>query len=153
MFTDETIDNAYELRRHIREFVNLFGLASDLRTPCGKPMSVSRAHSLMVLYEAEGGIRISDLSDELHIDLSNVSRLCEKLEREGLIERRPCPDDGRAKRLHLTRDGRALAAEVDGASLSKFASILEKMPDGSLGQVLESLSILNRAIEDDEEDT
>ncbi|MGM0556556.1 MAG: MarR family winged helix-turn-helix transcriptional regulator [Myxococcota bacterium] len=114
-------------------------------------MSVSRAHSLMVLYEADDGIRISDLAGELHIDMSNVSRLCEKLERDDLVERRPCPDDGRAKRLYLTREGRAAAAEVDAASLSKFASILEQMPDRTLGQVLESLSILNRAIEDYED--
>jgi DNA-binding MarR family transcriptional regulator len=142
------IDNAYELRRHIHEFVNVFGLASERRTPCGKPMTVARAHSLLLLYQADDGLQVDDLAVRLHVDVSDAARLSEKLERDGLVERRECPDNPRANRLHLSEDGRALAAEVDAASLSRFASILEKMPEKCLGQVLESIQILNQAIAD-----
>jgi DNA-binding MarR family transcriptional regulator len=101
----------------------------------------------MQLYEANEDLRISGLAETLKIDISNVSRLCTALVEDGYVERRPCPDDGRAKRIHLTRKGRNEAAALDGASLARFASILEHIPETSQGQVMEALTILNEAIE------
>lgn len=147
-YSDDDVDRAHELRLLIRDFIHRFGLIQQPRTPCGQPMSVARAHALMTLYETDDGVRISDLGEELNIDLSNVSRLCSRLEGDGLIERRDDPKDGRVRRLHLTREGRVEAARVDAASLSRFASVLEQMPAGSQGQVMEALELLNTAIED-----
>jgi DNA-binding MarR family transcriptional regulator len=147
MYSNDVIDRAYELRRLIRDFIHRFGLMQQHETPCGQPMSVARAHALMVLHETDEGARVSDLGEQLNIDLSNVSRLCDRLEADGLIERRKDPNDGRVRRLHLTRDGRVHAARVDAASLNRFASVLEQMPDRSHGQVIETLELLNTAIE------
>ena len=151
MHSDEDIDEAYELRALVQEFVNRFGLTQRHQTPCGEPMSVPRAHALIHICEVDGGLRISDLAERLAIDTSNVSRLCRDMEDDGLLERRRCPDDRRAKRLHLSDEGARRAAAVNAASLARFASILHEMPDGSRARVVEALSILNKAIEDYEE--
>ncbi len=145
-------DNAQQLRRHVQKFVRLFGLMQDHQTPCGQPLSVPHAHTLMILLDAEasgqGGLRISELGEGLNLDKSNVSRLCARMEQEGHLERRPCPEDGRAKRLWLTDDGRQLARQVDRASLQRFTQMLEAMPAGGREQVIRTLDTLNQAIAD-----
>ena len=57
------------------------------------------------LTDAES-LRLSDLAEVLHTDLSTVSRQVQAAERAGLVERRPDPSDGRASRLCLTLGGR-----------------------------------------------
>jgi DNA-binding MarR family transcriptional regulator len=42
----------------------------------------------------------------------NLCRLADRLGDEGLIERRPCPMDGRSKHLVITDKGRALRAAM-----------------------------------------
>jgi MarR family transcriptional regulator for hemolysin len=37
-----------------------------------------------------------------------ITGLLDGLERDGVIERKPCPEDGRAMRLHLTKFGHKL---------------------------------------------
>jgi DNA-binding MarR family transcriptional regulator len=59
----------------------------------------------------EDGARLTDLSEALGLDNAAVTRLAERLERKGLAERRPCPDDARAKRLHLLPLGRERARQ------------------------------------------
>jgi DNA-binding MarR family transcriptional regulator len=57
------------------------------------------------LTDAES-LRLSDLAEVLHTDLSTVSRQVQAAERAGLVERRPDPSDGRASRVYLTAGGR-----------------------------------------------
>jgi DNA-binding MarR family transcriptional regulator len=57
--------------------------------------------------EAPGGeISISTLADRILLSPSRVSRLVGELERAGLVERRPNPDDGRSTRVAITEPGR-----------------------------------------------
>lgn len=63
-----------------------------------------------VLLELNGApdrrLRMQDLSEQVVLSRSRVSRLVDELEREGLVERLPDPDDGRACLAHLTAEGR-----------------------------------------------
>src|SRR5262245_52643306 len=58
---------------------------------------------------ARPGLTQQELADALLVTKGNVCQLLDRIEAEGLIERRP---EGRAKRLHLTVRGAALFAEV-----------------------------------------
>jgi DNA-binding MarR family transcriptional regulator len=146
-------DDAANLREQIQDFFRLFGLHEQHRTPCGQPLSVSHAHALMRLLDVddEAGLRISELGAHLRIDKSNVSRLCARMEEAGHVERRPCPDDGRAKRLWLTQEGREIAARVNDTSLRRFATLLESLSD-TPGQIIDSFQSLNDALRDTLED-
>jgi DNA-binding MarR family transcriptional regulator len=142
---------ARALRGRIKTFLQRFGLNQNHQTPCGQPLSVPHAHALMRLLEAkrddDGGLRISELGVELKIDKSNVSRLCARMEEEGHVERRPCPEDGRAKRLWLTDEGREVAEQVDEASLERFSKLLGALEEeGSPEELLDSLTMLNDAL-------
>lgn len=142
---DQHDGKANQLRKKIRTFVQLFGLYQEHRTPCGQPLTVPHAHGLMTLLQ-EDGLRIAEFGEHLNIDKSNVSRLCARMEHEGHLERRPCPDDGRAKRLWLTEEGRDLAVRVNEASVDRFSQIMEKVPDTDAAQIIEALEALNSAL-------
>ena len=55
---------------------------------------------------------MSRLAVQLHCEPSNVTALVDRLERRGLVERRPDPHDRRVRQIAPTEAGRALSAEV-----------------------------------------
>ncbi|WP_177203387.1 MarR family winged helix-turn-helix transcriptional regulator [Nitratireductor indicus] len=56
---------------------------------------------------ADSELRMQELAAHLHLNQSSVSRMAERLEREGLAIRDLCPDDKRGVYTVLTDKGRA----------------------------------------------
>jgi DNA-binding MarR family transcriptional regulator len=48
---------------------------------------------------------MGELADRLLLSRSGITRLVDRLERQGLVERRRCDDDGRGFNAHLTDAG------------------------------------------------
>ena len=71
-----------------------------------------------------GEVRLSDLACEQQVDPSVVSRQLQGLEQEGLVTRRPDPDDRRATLVRLTDDGTATLARAVGMYRDAVASWL-----------------------------
>lgn len=103
------------------------------------------AWALLELQQA-GELTVTALAQRLNVDRTNVSRLCARMEALGEVERRPCPSDGRALRLHLTRKGRNVAQRVDAASHRHFEAVAGRVT-APLGVVLESLEALAVALD------
>lgn len=55
-----------------------------------------------------GGLRSFELEERLLLAQYNLSRLIDRLQKAGYVEKRPCPSDGRGFLLVITEDGRAL---------------------------------------------
>jgi DNA-binding MarR family transcriptional regulator len=75
------------------------------------PLNVSMAeYSVLALLGDAGpkGMRMSDLAERRLMSSGGFTRLAERLEKRGLIERRPSAADGRSVEAFLTRDGRTL---------------------------------------------
>jgi DNA-binding MarR family transcriptional regulator len=53
----------------------------------------------------EGGLRPFELERELLLPQYGLSRLLDRLESAGYVERRPCPDDGRGQIVTITKEG------------------------------------------------
>lgn len=70
-------------------------------------VSLSTYDVLVQLSEAGGALRHRDLLSRLVISQPGLSRKVERLETEGLVQRRPDPKDGRGVVVELTRSGRA----------------------------------------------
>ncbi len=143
-------DEIIKLRNAVREFIRLFGVLDNHRTPCGEPLQLSHAHALMYLHESAEKTppRISDLGAKLSIDKANVSRLCRRMEEAGHIDIRPCPDDGRAKRVHLTDEGERVASRVDQSSRERFERLIESLDDeATSSEIAKMLEFLNRGLE------
>ncbi|MGH2533432.1 MAG: MarR family winged helix-turn-helix transcriptional regulator [Thermomicrobiales bacterium] len=75
---------------------------------------------------ADEGISQQQLADKLLVTKGNVSQLLAKLERRGLLRRE---QNGRAYRLYLTPEGRAIADAAvprqEDAVAAKFAALTE----------------------------
>lgn len=97
-------------------------------------MSLSVYEVLMLVGEAPGRrVRVSELSASTLLSVSGVSRMVDRLVREGLVTKEPCPDDGRGAEVALTAMGRgrlraARASHLAGVRLE----FLERFADDEL---------------------
>lgn len=62
--------------------------------------------------EGDGGRRMTDLAEAVVLSKSGLTALIDRMEREGLVARRPDPRDRRAVRVVLTEGGKQLFAEA-----------------------------------------
>jgi len=78
----------------------------DAELHAAHDLPLSSYEVLLALDEApESELRMSDLADHVLLSRSGLTRLADRLEREGLIERRPCPTDARGSFASLTEEG------------------------------------------------
>ena len=75
-------------------------------------LSPSQFNVLNLLHGLPEGRSQSDLSRELLVHRSNVTGLVDRLERDGLVERRDEPGDRRAYQVRLTAAGRRLVDQI-----------------------------------------
>ncbi len=66
---------------------------------------------LRALWEHEGPTH-GELATELHIQPATMTKMLQRMERAGFLERRPDPEDQRVSRVYLTAAGRAIRDEV-----------------------------------------
>ena len=70
-------------------------------------LSMAAYELLLTLQEAGGaGMRMTELARTLRFSSGGLTRLVDKLERHGFVERRRCPDDGRGFEALLTPAGK-----------------------------------------------
>lgn len=81
-------------------------LEDDLRTEAG--LSIGWYEVLLQLASSDTGrLRMSEIADGMILSRSATTRLVDRLERDGLVERTACDDDRRGTEVSLTDDGRA----------------------------------------------
>jgi DNA-binding MarR family transcriptional regulator/GNAT superfamily N-acetyltransferase len=87
-----------------------------------------------------------DVRARLGLDSGHLSRMLGSLKRRGLVEESPDPDDGRTKRLRLTRKGRAELRRLDNASDELAASSLEPFTDEQRERLLQAQREVRRLL-------
>jgi DNA-binding MarR family transcriptional regulator len=71
-----------------------------------------------------GWLRLNELNDHVLLSQSSLSRLVERLEKRGLVDRMPAPDDGRGVLLKLTEEGAALQKEIGREHVRDISSLV-----------------------------
>src|SRR3954447_24571434 len=113
----------------------LVGVARELlgvavRTVGQGPVDITVVqHRVLVLLSEEGTLSVTDVAESLGVDQSNGSRVCQRLEKLGLIARSRAAHDGRAVDVALTAAGRRQVAAVHAARCQAVAEILATMSD------------------------
>jgi DNA-binding MarR family transcriptional regulator len=93
---------------------------------------------LRVLW-SEDGISQAELCERLGVMSATTVRAIDRLERSGLVERRPNPTDKRIVNVHLTNRGRELEASLlpEAIAVQKLASAsLSKEEEQELRRLL-----------------
>ncbi|MFE7775274.1 MarR family winged helix-turn-helix transcriptional regulator [Streptomyces sp. NPDC057445] len=103
---------------------------------------------LRVLYslEREEGINLRTLGDVLGSTPSSVSRLCDRLEALGFVERTPSPVSRRELTLRLTGQGRAYLVELRARREEILLAAIEVMGPASRAALLEGLDGFRDAV-------
>jgi DNA-binding MarR family transcriptional regulator len=93
------------------------------------------------------GLRPFEIEQHLLLAQYNLSRLLDRLSAAGLVERRPCPDDGRGQIVLITPTGRELQKRMWPAYRAAIARhVGEKLSDAEA----ETLArLLGKLIEQD----
>ena len=97
-------------------------LDAELEASHGLPLSSYEV--LMYLADApEGQMRMHDLASSVLLSRSGLTRLVDRLEREGLIARESCPSDARGSFATLTSAGRRKLAAARATHLAGVRSM------------------------------
>ncbi|MCD7108975.1 MarR family transcriptional regulator [Rhizobium sp. DKSPLA3] len=86
-------------------------------------LTLSRARALFALSRRDG-LNQRELAEELAIETPTIVRLLDGMEAQGFIERRVEKSDRRAKQIHMTPMGRALAEEIEVIACGIRADLL-----------------------------
>lgn len=70
---------------------------------------------LLARLAIDGPLSMNAVRTALGIEKSTATSLVDRLQRRGVVERKPHPVDGRSLVVHLTRSGKALARRVANA--------------------------------------
>ncbi len=91
-------------------------LDAELEAEHGLPLTSYEV--LLHLAKTEGSkMRMCDIADSVLLSRSGLTRLVDRLEREGYVERTTCPDDARGAYARLTGAGRAKLEAASGTHL------------------------------------
>jgi DNA-binding MarR family transcriptional regulator len=118
-------------------------LDAELVREHGLPLSSYEV--LLFLCDSPGGrLRMSELADGVLLSRSGLTRLVDRMERDGLLRRQRCEDDQRGYYAEITDKGRELFARARKTHLDgvreRFLSHLSGDEQRTLGRLWEKVS-------------
>ncbi|WP_328757552.1 MULTISPECIES: bifunctional helix-turn-helix transcriptional regulator/GNAT family N-acetyltransferase [Streptomyces] len=126
-----------DIRSFNRFYTNVIG-ALDYGRHLYAPYTLTESR---VLYELAHSPRTdaADLRGELSLDAGYLSRILNKFEQDGLIERTPSARDPRRRRITLTAQGRQTAALLDERSRESVGALLATVPADDRPRLAEAM--------------
>ena len=116
----------------------------DAELEAAHGLALSSYEVLLFLNDAdEGRMRMSDLADSVLLSRSGLTRLVDRMERDGLLTRESCPSDARGSYARLSDTGRehlvvARRTHLDGVRRRFLAQLTPEELD-VLGEALERI--------------
>ncbi len=132
-------------------------LAADLRIAVGSLIRRLRSENLFPLTQTwvlgrldrEGPASVSDLAQALRVRPQSMAQTIGDLEAEGMVERRPDPNDRRRALVSLTAPGRARIEEDRAVREGWLVKALEELPEDDRRTIARSVGILGRLADAD----
>jgi DNA-binding MarR family transcriptional regulator len=118
-------------------------LDHDRKVAVSDALGLSWARVLVLRRLAAQPLTLRALAERMASDPPYVTLMVDDLEERGLVQRRPHPEDRRAKLVQLTAAGRAAAARAD-AILDEPPAALRDVPAQDLAALLRVLERLAR---------
>ncbi|MEU6578051.1 bifunctional helix-turn-helix transcriptional regulator/GNAT family N-acetyltransferase [Streptomyces sp. NPDC046805] len=136
----------HDIRAFNRFYTNLIG-ALDYGRHLYAPYTLTESR---VLYELAHSPRTdaADLRSELSLDAGYLSRILNKFEQDGLIERAPSDKDPRRRRISLTPRGREAAGLLDERARESVGSLLDTVDVGERPRLAEAMRTIRSVLGD-----
>jgi DNA-binding MarR family transcriptional regulator len=124
----------------------VLGRLDALLKPHG--LTFARYEALVLLcFSSRGSLPLGKMGERLQVHPTSITSIVQRLEADGLIRRRPHPDDGRAVLAEITDGGRSLV-EAATADLVGVDFGLGALTDEQLGELSGLLAPVRRAAGD-----
>ena len=111
----------------------------------GGPIPPSQLRALLAIERSEG-MNLRSLGEALASKAPAVSRLCDRLQADGLLERVPSPNSRREVELRLSRRGHALLAEYRAARVKELQAVLASMSTTDLAHLIRGMAGFRDAV-------
>jgi DNA-binding MarR family transcriptional regulator len=95
---------------------------------------------VLVMVSTRGPLNMLAVAEALDVSPSNASRICDRLMKAGLLDRREDAEDRRHVTLSLTGDGRALVNRVTKHRRSAVRRVLRKMSLAERARLTQALN-------------
>ncbi|AJE84535.1 MULTISPECIES: MarR family winged helix-turn-helix transcriptional regulator [Streptomyces] len=137
-----------EAARTAREVTELLEVLWERGRDAVSPAPVSSSQ-LRVLYtlDRESGINLRTLGNVLGSTPSSVSRMCDRLQALGFVERAPSPASRRELELRLTAQGTSYLADLRRRRDEALLTMVSAMPAAQRQALLEGLRGFQSAVE------
>ncbi|MFF7485737.1 GNAT family N-acetyltransferase [Streptomyces luteogriseus] len=139
-----------DVRSFNRFYTNVIG-ALDYGRRLYAPYTLTESR---VLYELAHAPRTdaADLRTQLHLDAGYLTRILNKFEEDGLVERGPSDTDPRRRRITLTAPGREAAALLDERARETVGAMLDTVPDKDRPRLAEAMRTVRTILGDGDGD-
>ncbi|MEU5282323.1 MarR family transcriptional regulator [Streptomyces asoensis] len=101
---------------------------------------------LMYLVDRDDEIGMSALGKLLNTKPPAVSRLCDRLQAAGLLQRHPCPHSGREINLRLTNAGKTHLDQIRAHRNANLARAIDALPAADRRALATGLTALETAL-------
>ncbi len=136
-------EHTSQIRSFNRAVTQRIGALNDSFLNRGRPLGESR-----LLYEiGRDGADVRDLRSKLGLDSGYVSRLLRALERQGLVAAQPAADDGRVRRVAMTRKGLREVTELDRLSDAFARSLLAPLSAPQRDRLVAAMATVERLMQ------
>jgi DNA-binding MarR family transcriptional regulator len=120
-------------------------LARILRQQDTGDLTASMVSALATVNRA-GRITLGALAAREHVAAPSVTRVVDKLQRAGLVERTASEQDGRVSFVAVTADGQELIEESRTRRTAWLAARLEQLSESDLDALMRAAPILERIV-------
>ncbi|MGA5407681.1 MarR family winged helix-turn-helix transcriptional regulator [Streptomyces lavendulocolor] len=135
---------AHAAREVIELLEVLWNKGRDLTSPA--PVSSSQLRVLYIL-DRDRPINLRTLGDELGMAPSSVSRMCDRLDALGYVERSPSTASRRELDLRLSSRGRKYLEDLRARRETALVKVIDAMPPAQRAALATGLSGFRRAVE------
>jgi MarR family transcriptional regulator for hemolysin len=131
---------------------NIMDVARMLRTYAdqrARQFGISRAQwAVLVRLDRSEGLKQSELAEILDLQPISLTRLLDRLAKNGLIERRADPNDRRANRLYLLPAARPLLEQLGRLGAEMMEAVLDGLDTKSNERLLHDLHTMRDNLRD-----
>jgi MarR family 2-MHQ and catechol resistance regulon transcriptional repressor len=117
--------HARDLHNAVSELVRVYQFR-DRKCIYYYDVSVTQCYAISALLGL-GPVSLNALAADLYLDKSTASRVVDSLQRKGYVRRVVDSQDGRALRLEVTPQGRALHRQINRDLIEEMRSLIENL--------------------------
>jgi DNA-binding MarR family transcriptional regulator len=141
----------FELFNEISIIAQLTRAIMESRLPSG--MTQPHFGVLNHLVRVGDGITPRDLSRAFQVPKNSMTNTLAGLERQGLIELRPHPEDGRSRCIYLTKAGKEFREQAIENLAPEIARLAESIRSAEVDAVLPLLTRIRRVLDENRQTT